>query len=163
MEFNKFKACISLIPITKDGMVSFRLESAVYEKVGIQVFVDRKSGKRLFNPILTFKGHFGEENHFSEYQGKDKFLVSCDLYNNFVLGGRQYPSYVGYFDNIITANREYSNKLIPHLMEVLEHERVNDQDLVEKIKNFEFSGDSQIEEDDNLDENENFDDISQED
>jgi len=117
----------------------------------------------LFNPILTFKGHFGEENHFSEYQGKDKFLVSCDLYNNFVLGGRQYPSYVGYFDNIITANREYSNKLIPHLMEVLEHERVNDQDLVEKIKNFEFSGDSQIEEDDNLNENEDFDDISQED
>ena len=137
-QFNRYKVCVALIPTMKRSRLTFKIKKRILPKVFLREYTSRLDGKKCYNPILTFKGNFGEDNHFSEQSGKRPFMINDDDINKFIVEPANFPSYIGYFDNLFLASREYRKRLKPILLKVLERERIKDDGIVEDIENFEI-------------------------
>ncbi len=137
-QFNRYKVCVALVPTMKRSKLTFKIKKRILTRVFLKPYMSRLDGKRCYNPVLTFKGSFGEDNHFSEQKGKRPFMIKDDDVNRFIVEQASFPSYIGYFDNLFLASREYRKRLKPILLKILEREKIKDDGIVEDIENFEI-------------------------
>lgn len=136
LEFDKLKICIDFIP---DERCKLNMYYKIFDKVSYTKLTTY-DGAEWFSPWIKMKDRFGGDtlvNECNVFQGVTQpKILSMKIYGKFFQDKtKNYPAYIGYFDNFFKASKAF--KLVkPTIKDHLRFERALDENVEKQIDEF---------------------------